>query len=68
MKTRKTKKRWIQRAIKRPGRLRELARKEGALKKDGTISMEWLQQKAKSDNKSLAQAARLAIWLKRRKR
>ena len=57
------KRKWIQGAVKRPGRLEELAKKEGVLK-GGKIPCGWLAQKAKSDDKSLASAARLAMRMK----
>lgn len=65
---RKGSEKWIQRAIQNPGALRAQAAKEGALTKKGTISREWLQEKAKGKG-TVARRARLAITLsKLRKR
>lgn len=58
-------KRWIQKAIKRPGDLREKARKEGAITQKGTIDINWLRKKAKSKVKKLAAQARLALRLRK---
>jgi len=60
-------KKWIQSAIKKKGSLRQLAKAEGALKKDGTISKEWLRKKSKSRNKTVARRARLASTLNKMK-
>jgi len=38
-------KRWIQKAIKRPGRVKRLAAREGGLTKDGEVKMSWLIKK-----------------------
>lgn len=58
-------KKWIQKAIKRPGNLREKARKEGAITQKGTIDVNWLKKKAKSKVKKLAAQARLALKLRK---
>ena len=56
--------RWIQKAIKHPGSLRALARKEGAITRQGTISVAWLREKAKQGGK-VGRRARLALTLRR---
>ncbi len=62
---------WIAQAIKAPGALRAQARREGALTKKGTISADWLREKARQGGK-VGRRARLALTLrklaKRRKR
>jgi len=55
-------KKWISKAIKRPGSLRSAARRAGALR-DG-ISPSWLKSQAKAPGRRGKQA-RLAITLKR---
>lgn len=63
-KQKKKKKRFIQKAIKRPGRLRKIAAKEGGLTKDGRIKKTWLAEKKreakKKGDKSLLSAIILA--------
>jgi hypothetical protein len=55
---------WIQGAIKEPGALRATAkRSKDAMKKDGTIKVSWLNEKAKGKGKT-AQRARLALTLR----
>jgi len=64
------KKRWIKKAIKRPGALRRAAARSGGLTKSGKIKRTWLRKAAKKSGK-LGQRARLAITLggmKRRKK
>jgi len=39
-------KKWIKGAIKRPGSLKAIAKRAGALKEDGTINVAWLKAKA----------------------
>lgn len=58
------KKKWIQEAIKKPRSLRALAKREGAITKKGTISVEWLKEKAKGSGKT-ARRARLALTLRK---
>jgi hypothetical protein len=54
---------WIQKAIKHPGALREQAKKEGGIDpKTGSIKKSWLQKKAKEGGK-VGRRARLAITL-----
>jgi len=57
---------WIQKAIKKPGALTESARRAGALKADGTIKVSWLKEKAKSGGK-IGSRARLALTLRKMK-
>lgn len=57
-------KNWIQKAIKHPGSLRALAKREGALTKQGTIKREWLLKKAKGSG-TVARRARLALTLRK---
>ena len=59
------KKKWIQKAIKRPGVLRAIAKRAGALNPDGTIKISWLRQKAKQGNSRIAREARLALTLRK---
>ncbi len=54
----------IKKAIKKPGALTATAKKEGAIKSDGTIKVSWLKEKAKGDNKT-AQRARFALTLRK---
>ncbi len=54
---------WIQGAIKKPGALRSLARREKALTANGTIRVSWLKQKARGKGK-VAKRARLALALR----
>ena len=60
------KKKWIQKAIKHPGALREKAQKAGALH-DGKIDRSWLNTKSHG-NDSTGKQARLAIALGHMKR
>jgi len=53
---------WIQRAIKRPGALREKARRAGALRNN--ISVAWLRKQAKKGGRTGRQA-RLALTLRK---
>lgn len=57
-------KRWIQKAIKRPGDLKRKAKAAGAITQKGTIDVNWLKEKAKSKDKKLAAQARLALKLR----
>ena len=50
----KRSKNWIKGAIKKPGALRATAKRQGALKADGTIKKSWLKDKAKGKAKVLA--------------
>lgn len=59
-------KRFIQSAIKKPGVLRSLASREGALTKSGTIKVAWLRSKAKEKG-HVGQRARLAVTLRKLK-
>ncbi len=67
MKSLARKRRWIQEAIKRPGRLRAYVRrrygKEGFTQR-GTIRVEVLREIAQGADRSLAAAARLALRLR----
>lgn len=56
--------RWIQKAVKRPGDLKRRAKAAGALKKDGTIKVAWLREKAKGNDRT-ARQARLALTLRK---
>jgi len=67
-KKKKSKKDWISKAIEKPGSLKALAAKEGAIKDDGTIDVEWLKNKAKSKNPKTAKRARLALTLRKLKK
>ena len=64
--------RWIQRAIKRPGRVRSyMMRRYGkrAFTKSGTVKMKYLKRAAmETKNRSLRSALLLAIRLKRMRR
>ena len=56
---------WIQQAVQREGRVRELAKKEGGLTRDGKIDSEWLEKRIKTTkDKSLKAALILARRLK----
>jgi len=55
-------KKWIQSAIKHPGALRETAKREGAITKEGTISKSWLAEKAQQGG-TVGKRARLAETL-----
>jgi len=60
------KEKWIQKAIKRPGRLRKLAQREGGLTKDGEIKTSWLiKKKAETKDPSLKRAINLALTLEK---
>lgn len=56
-------KKWIKKAIRNPGALRRLAQSEGAITPQGTISMEWLREKAKGSG-IVAKRANLAMTLR----
>lgn len=63
--SRKRSTRWIQEAIKRPGALREQARREGAIdQRTGTIKREWLERKARQGGVT-GRRARLALTLRK---
>ena len=47
----------IKKAIKKPGSLTATAKRQGAIKKDGTIKKSWLKEKSKGNSKT-AQRAR----------
>lgn len=55
---------WIQKAIKNPGALTAQAKKADAVTEQGTISADWLQQKAAGGGKT-GQRARLALTLRK---
>ena len=61
----KSKKLDIKKAIKKPGSLTATAKRAGALKKDGTIKVSWLRDKAKQGNSKTAQRARFALTLRK---
>ena len=61
----KQKKLNIKKAIKKPGALTATAKRQGAIKKDGTIKTSWLREKAKNGNSKTAQRARFALTLKK---
>lgn len=61
------KKRWVAKAIKRPGALRRKARAAGAITPKGTISRSWIQRKARGGGRTGRQA-RLAVTLGRMRR
>jgi len=54
---------WIQKAIKKPGALRATAKRAGALK-DG-ISVSWLKKQAEKGSTKTAKRARLALTLRK---
>jgi len=60
-------KKWIQKAIKKPGALTATAKRAGAMNPDGTIKKSWLREKAKGSG-TTAQRARLAITLGKMKK
>jgi hypothetical protein len=60
-------KKWIQKAVKRPGALRNAAKRAGAVTKKGTIKKAWLRQQAKKPGRRGRQA-RLALTLSKMKR
>ncbi|MEO0194922.1 MAG: hypothetical protein ABIL50_05670 [candidate division WOR-3 bacterium] len=60
----KRKKKWIQEAIKHPGALTRLAKREGAITKKGTIKVSWLREQAKR-NDTIGRRARLALTLRK---
>lgn len=60
-------KKWIQKAIKKPGALKATAKRAGALKADGTIKKTWLRDQAKKKTKT-GQRARLALTLGKMKK
>lgn len=53
---------WIQKAIKKKGSLRELAKREGKINSRGNIDKDWLRKMAKSNTKT-GRRARLALVL-----
>jgi|TARA_R100000482_G_scaffold29522_1_gene9440 hypothetical protein len=55
----------IKKAIKKPGSLTATAKRAGAVKKDGTIKVSWLREKAKGGNSKTAQRARFALTLRK---
>ena len=55
---------WIQAAIKRPGALRAKARRAGAITKQGTIDVDWLEEQAKKGG-TTGRQARLAMTLRK---
>lgn len=55
---------WIQKAIKKPGALRETARRAGAMTRSGTIKKAWLRAQAKKGGLT-GRRARLALTLGR---
>lgn len=59
------KEKWIQRAIKNPGALTALAKKEGAITKQGTIDVDWLKEKAKKGKGVVKKRAVLALTLRK---
>lgn len=61
------KRRWIQKAIRKPGSLRAAAKRAGALNKDGTIKVSWLRQQAKKSG-TMGKRARLALTLRKLRR
>lgn len=58
----------IKKAIKKPGSLRATAKRQGAIKSDGTIKVSWLREKAKQGNSKTAQRARFALTLRKMKK
>lgn len=58
----------IKKAIKKPGSLRATAKRQGAIKSDGTIKVSWLREKAKQGNTKTAQRARFALTLRKMKK
>jgi len=60
----KRKEKWIQEAIKRPGALREKARRAGAITKLGTIDVDWLEEQAEKGG-TTGRQARLALTLRK---
>jgi len=60
------KKNWIKSAIKRPGALKAAAKRAGALNKDGTIKVSWLNKK--TPNKRLQKQKNLAKTLRKMKK
>lgn len=65
MSRKKKSNRWIQEAVKRPGALREQAKREGAIdQRTGTIKREWLERKARRRG-TTGRRARLALTLRK---
>lgn len=60
-------KKWIQKAIKRPGALRAKAKADGGLDKKGKIKESFLNKEAKSKNPRTRKQANLAKTLKKMK-
>lgn len=58
-------KNWIQKAIKNPGALTNLAKSQGGMTEDETIKVNWLKNKAKGSNDKIAKRARLALTLRK---
>lgn len=61
----KSKRKWIDDAIKHPGALRATAARAGALTPSGKIDVDWLEQQAQEGNTKTARRARLALTLRR---
>ncbi len=57
-------KRWIQKAIKKPGALRAAAKRAGAIGKGGKIKVSWLRKAAKKGGVT-GRRARLALTLRK---
>lgn len=57
-------KKWIQKAVRRPGDLTKKAKAAGALGRDGQIKVAWLRKMAKGDDRT-ARQARLALTLRK---
>jgi len=55
-------KKWIQKAIKKPGSLRATAKRAGAVSRKGVINKAWLKKQA-SKSGTTGRRARLAITL-----
>ncbi len=61
------KKKWIKKAIKRPGALTAKAKRAGGLTQAGTIKVSWLRAKAKGKDQT-ARQARLALTMRKMKK
>lgn len=57
------KKKFIKKAIKKPGSLERLAAREKGLNRDGTISVAWARRKLKDKNTSLTVKRRIHFFL-----
>jgi hypothetical protein len=55
---------WIKESIKKPGILRQYAKRNGVIKNDEPIPVEWLREQAKR-NDAIGRRARLALTLRR---